>query len=81
MFVSYASDAILFMRTMKSLDYLPPMIIGDHVHRLSRVRFDETGQNVESATWLTQLQGPGYVTTWPEADAATKVTWAMEGWR
>lgn len=29
LFVSYASDAILFMRTMKSLNYLPPMIIGD----------------------------------------------------
>ena len=29
LFVSYASDAILFMRTMKSLDYLPSMIIGD----------------------------------------------------
>jgi branched-chain amino acid transport system substrate-binding protein len=28
-FISYASDAILFMRTMKSLDWLPPMIIGD----------------------------------------------------
>ena len=29
LFVSYASDAILFMRTMKSLDYLPTMMIGD----------------------------------------------------
>jgi branched-chain amino acid transport system substrate-binding protein len=28
-FISYASDAILFLRTMKSLDYLPAMIIGD----------------------------------------------------
>jgi branched-chain amino acid transport system substrate-binding protein len=28
-FISYASDAILFMRTMKSLDYLPPMILAD----------------------------------------------------
>jgi branched-chain amino acid transport system substrate-binding protein len=28
-FISYASDAILFMRTMKSLDYLPPMILSD----------------------------------------------------
>lgn len=28
-FVSYASDAILFMRTMKSLDYLPAMILAD----------------------------------------------------
>ncbi|HYC13938.1 MAG TPA: ABC transporter substrate-binding protein [Stellaceae bacterium] len=28
-FVSYTADAILYMKTMKSLDYLPPMIIGD----------------------------------------------------
>jgi len=28
-FVSYTSDAILYMKTLKSLDYLPPMIIGD----------------------------------------------------
>jgi branched-chain amino acid transport system substrate-binding protein len=28
-FISYASDAILFMRTMKSLDYLPTMILAD----------------------------------------------------
>ncbi len=29
LFVSYTSDAILFMKTMKSLNWLPPMIIGD----------------------------------------------------
>jgi branched-chain amino acid transport system substrate-binding protein len=28
-FISYTSDSILYMRTMKTLDYLPPMIIGD----------------------------------------------------
>ncbi|MGH7155895.1 MAG: ABC transporter substrate-binding protein, partial [Acetobacteraceae bacterium] len=28
-FVSYTSDAILFMKTMKSLNWLPPMSIGD----------------------------------------------------
>ena len=28
-FVSYTSDAILYMKTMKNLDFLPPMIIGD----------------------------------------------------
>ena len=173
MFVSYASDAILFMRTMKSLDYLPPMIIGDSagfsdpaflpavgglakglVNRsvwskgapgslsagvnavyqgktgnelgdvsgrsmqaffvladaLNRagstdpvrlqaalqatamprsammigyrgVKFDETGQNIESATYLTQLQGKDYVTIWPDADAVSKVEWPMTGWR
>ncbi|MEA2741844.1 MAG: branched-chain amino acid transport system substrate-binding protein [Acetobacteraceae bacterium] len=173
LFVSYASDAILFMRTMKSLDYLPPMIIGDSagfsdpaflpavgglakglVNRsvwskgpegslsfgvnaiyqaktgneigdvsgrsmqaffvladaLNRagsadpaklrqalqatemphsammigyrgVRFDETGQNIESATYLTQLQGKDYVTIWPDDAAVSKVQWPMTGWR
>jgi branched-chain amino acid transport system substrate-binding protein len=28
-FISYTSDAILYMKTLKALDYLPPMIIGD----------------------------------------------------
>jgi branched-chain amino acid transport system substrate-binding protein len=28
-FISYTADAILYMKTMKNLDYLPPMIIGD----------------------------------------------------
>src|SRR2546421_1173717 len=28
-FISYTSDSILYMKTMKNLDYLPPMVIGD----------------------------------------------------
>jgi branched-chain amino acid transport system substrate-binding protein len=28
-FISYTADSILYMKTMKSLDYKPPMIIGD----------------------------------------------------
>jgi branched-chain amino acid transport system substrate-binding protein len=28
-FISYTADAILYMKTMKSLDYKPPMVIGD----------------------------------------------------
>jgi branched-chain amino acid transport system substrate-binding protein len=28
-FISYTSDAILYMKSLKNLDYLPPMIIGD----------------------------------------------------
>jgi branched-chain amino acid transport system substrate-binding protein len=28
-FISYTSDIILYFKTMKNLDYLPPMIIGD----------------------------------------------------
>jgi branched-chain amino acid transport system substrate-binding protein len=29
-FVSYTSDAILYMKTMKALDYKPPILIGDN---------------------------------------------------
>ena len=28
-FISYTADAILYMKTMKNLDYMPPMVIGD----------------------------------------------------
>jgi branched-chain amino acid transport system substrate-binding protein len=28
-FISYTADAILYMKTMKNLDYRPPMVIGD----------------------------------------------------
>jgi branched-chain amino acid transport system substrate-binding protein len=28
-FISYTSDSILYMKGMKNLDYLPPMVIGD----------------------------------------------------
>lgn len=171
-FISYASDAILFMRTMKSLNYLPTMVIGDSAgfsdpgfipavgdisqglmnrsawslgppgslaagvnaiykaktgHEMSDVsgrvmqawfvladainragstepakiqqalaetnlpqsamivgyrgvRFDQTGQNVESATYLTQLQGREFVTTWPDAPGNARQLWPMAGW-
>jgi branched-chain amino acid transport system substrate-binding protein len=173
LFVSYASDAILFMRTMKTLNYLPGMMIGDSagfsdpsflpavggiskglVNRsvwskgpegslsyginaiyqaktgneisdvsgramqaffvladgLNRagstdssklqaalqatnmphsamfigyrgVQFDQSGQNVQSATYLTQLQGKDYTTIWPDDAAVAKVIWPMPGWR
>jgi branched-chain amino acid transport system substrate-binding protein len=44
------------------------------------VRFDQTGQNVESATYLTQLQGRDYVTTWPVAPGTARQIWPMKGW-
>jgi len=173
LFVSYASDAILFMRTMKSLDYLPAMIIGDsagfsdpsflpavgtisqglmnrsvwslgpsgslsyQVNKIYQaksgheiddvsgrdmqaffvladainragaadpkkiqaalqatdwpasavfigyrgVKFDDTGQNVLGATYLTQLQGKDYATVWPEAPSNPKLVWPMSGWK
>jgi branched-chain amino acid transport system substrate-binding protein len=170
-FVSYTSDAILYMNSMRSLAYLPPMIIGDDggfndpsfirsvgpvsqgllsrsvwsggasgsltdrfgaafkartgaemddltgrvtqaffvladaINRAGStepakiqaalratdlrpdqlivgyhgVRFDATGQNELGSTYLTQMQGPGYVTVWPQQAATASLRWPMKG--
>jgi branched-chain amino acid transport system substrate-binding protein len=64
-FISYTSDAILYIKTMKSLDYLPPFIIGDDsgfsdpafikaVGNLAQGVVDRSAWNVgpkDSVTW------------------------------
>ncbi len=172
-FVSYTADAILYFKTMKNLDYLPPIIIGDDsgfsdpafipnagamaqgvinrsafdvgkpgsnayivdqmfkakygrdlddtsarwmqaflvladaINRAGStepdkiqaalkatdlkadqlmigyngVKFDATGQNILSSTYLIQLQGKDYVSVWPENRANAKLEWPMKGWR
>jgi branched-chain amino acid transport system substrate-binding protein len=45
------------------------------------VKFDETGQNTLSATYLIQLQGKMYKSVWPEDRATAKLEWPMAGWR
>jgi branched-chain amino acid transport system substrate-binding protein len=172
-FISYTADTVLYFKTMRNLDYLPPIIIGDDagfsdptfipnvgdfaqgaVNRsawdtgnpgsvtnkvnemfkkkygrdlddtsarwmqgflvlaeaLNRagstdpekiqaalkatdlkpdqlmigyrgVKFDETGQNTLSATYLIQLQGKEYKSVWPEDRATAKFEWPMKGWR
>src|SRR5215813_5336569 len=171
-FVSYTADTILYFKTLKNLDYLPPIIIGDDagfsdptfipnvgdlaqgainrsafdigkpgdssyiVNRMFKakyhrdlddtsarwmqgffvladainragstepekiqaalkatnltadqlmigyrgVKFDETGQNTLSATYLIQLQGKQYVSVWPENRATAKLQYPMKGW-
>jgi len=172
-FISYTADTILYFKTLKNLDYLPPIIIGDdagfsdpafipNVGDLAQgainrsawdvgkpgrssykinemfkakygrdlddtsarwmqgflvladainragsteptkiqqalretdlkpeqlmigyrgVKFDETGQNTLSATYLIQLQGKEYKSVWPQDRATTKLAWPMTGWR
>jgi len=172
-FISYTADTVLYFKTMKNLDYLPPIIIGDDagfsdptfipnvgdiaqgavnrsawdtgnpgsitykvnemfkakygrdlddtsarwmqgflvlaeaIHRAGStdpekiraalvatdlkpdqlmigyrgVKFDETGQNTLSATYLIQLQGKEYKSVWPEERATAKFEWPMKGWR
>ena len=170
-FISYTADTILYFKTMKNLDYLPPIIIGDdagfsdptfipNVGDLAQgavnrsawdigkpgsdsyiinemfkakygrdlddtsarwmqgffvladainragstepdkiqaalkatdlkpdqlmigyrgVKFDETGQNMLSATYLIQLQGKQYKSVWPEDARPRKLEYADEG--
>jgi len=172
-FISYTADTVLYFKTMKNLDYLPPIIIGDDagfsdptfipnvgdiaqgavnrsawdtgkpgsvsyminemfkkkygrdlddtsarwmqgflvlVDAINRagstapdkiqaalkatdlkadqlmigyrgVKFDETGQNTLSATYLIQLQGKEYKSVWPEDHATAKFEYPMKGWR
>src|SRR5271168_3968977 len=172
-FISYTADIILYFKTMKNLDYLPPIIIGDDagfadptfipnvgdlaqgainrsafdigksgsnsfiINRMFKakygrdlddtsarwmqgffvladainragstepdkiqaalkatdlkpdqlmigyngVKFDDTGQNTLSATYLIQLQGKEYVSVWPESRATATLQWPMRGWR
>jgi len=44
------------------------------------VKFDETGQNTEAATYLIQLQGKAYQAVWPEKSATAALQWPMAGW-
>jgi branched-chain amino acid transport system substrate-binding protein len=172
-FISYTADTVLYFKTLKNLDYLPPIIIGDDagfsdptfipnlgdlaqgainrsawdagkpgsntykINELFRakygrdlddtsarwmqgflvladainragstepakiqkalretnltpeqlmigyrgVKFDDTGQNTLSATYLIQLQGKEYKSVWPEAQATAKLQWPMTGWK
>ena len=172
-FISYTADAILYFKTLKNLDYLPPIIIGDDagfsdpafipnvgdlaqgaINRsawdvgtpgsssykinemfkakygrdlddtsarwmqgflvladaISRagstepskiqealrntdlkpnelmigyrgVKFDETGQNTLSATYLIQLHAKDYKAVWPAERATVPLIWPMTGWR
>ena len=45
------------------------------------VKFDATGQNTLSATYLIQLQGKEYKSVWPENRATAKFAWPMAGWK
>jgi len=45
------------------------------------VKFDATGQNTLSATYLIQLQGKEYKSVWPSDRATAQLEWPMKGWK
>ena len=44
------------------------------------VKFDETGQNVESSGILVQIIDGKYHTVWPFALASRDIVWPMPAW-
>jgi branched-chain amino acid transport system substrate-binding protein len=44
------------------------------------VKFDQTGQNTEAATYLIQLQANDYVAVWPDKSATAKLLLPYKGW-
>jgi len=51
------------------------MIIG-----FKGVRFDKTGQNVLTSTYMTQLVGGKYRVVWPQTAAEHALVWPFAGW-
>jgi branched-chain amino acid transport system substrate-binding protein len=61
---------------LKATDLKPDQLIMGY----NGVKFDATGQNILSATYLIQLQGKQYVSVWPEDRATAKLELPMKGW-
>ena len=62
---------------LKTTDLKPDQLIMGY----NGVKFDATGQNILSATYLIQLQGKQYVSVWPQDRATAKLELPMKGWR
>ncbi len=45
------------------------------------VRFDGTGQNVLTSTYMTQLIGDRYLVVWPQPAAEHTLVWPFVGWQ
>jgi len=61
---------------LKATDLKPDQLIMGY----NGVKFDATGQNILSATYLIQLQDKQYVSVWPEDRATAKLELPMKGW-
>ena len=71
---STAPDKI--QAALKATDLKPDQLMIGY----NGVKFDDTGQNTLSATYLIQLQGKQYVSVWPENRATATLQWPMKGW-
>jgi branched-chain amino acid transport system substrate-binding protein len=72
-----STDAAKIQDALKATDMTPEqLMIGYH-----GVKFDQTGQNTLSATYLIQLHGSRYESVWPADRATAPLEWPMKGWK
>ena len=70
-----STDPAKIQAALKATDLKPDQLMIGY----RGVKFDETGQNTLSATYLIQLQGKEYKSVWPEERATEKLKWPMTG--
>ena len=72
-----STDPAKIQDALKATDMTPEqLMIGYH-----GVKFDQTGQNTLSATYLIQLHGSRYESVWPADRATAPLEWPMKGWK
>ncbi|HTQ34869.1 MAG TPA: ABC transporter substrate-binding protein [Stellaceae bacterium] len=69
-------DASAIQAALRATDLKPDQLIVGY----DGVKFDATGQNTLAATYLTQLQGKGYVAVWPPDRATEQPQLPFKGW-
>jgi branched-chain amino acid transport system substrate-binding protein len=72
-----STDPATIQAALKATDLKPEQLMIGY----RGVKFDETGQNTLSATYLIQLKGKEYKSVWPAQWATDKLEWPMKGWR
>ncbi|HZB91400.1 MAG TPA: ABC transporter substrate-binding protein [Stellaceae bacterium] len=70
-----STDPAKIQKALQQTDLKPAQLMMDY----RGVKFDASGQNIEAATALIQLQGKQYVTVWPKAAALAPLQWPMKG--
>ena len=72
-----STDPAKIQKALQETDFKPEQLMMGY----RGVKFDQTGQNTEAATYLIQLQGKEYKAVWPDKSATAKLEWPMKGWK
>jgi branched-chain amino acid transport system substrate-binding protein len=72
-----STDPAAIQKALRDTDLKPGQLIVGY----DGVKFDDNGQNMLAATYLTQLQGKQYVAVWPTESTDGKLALPYKGWQ